>query len=218
MNRELKIASWNVRGLGDPHRALILKNWMCKGYDSIDVMCLQELQASESCILFQLQSIFPTGTSVIDSLDSGRVGSAVLLAPHLVILDQGSRGDGTFSWAKIETSKGPVHVGLIYAPAERAKRISLWTWLREFVQSEDNWLIGGDLNMMEFLKDSAGTSALLHGAEARSWARAQDQLDLLDLYLILSQRRGSWYTQQAMCGERLDRARSDRFYCNNRGE
>jgi hypothetical protein len=72
--------------------------------------------------------------------------------------------------------------------------------------------------VVEFSEDSAGVSAILHGAKAQQWARAQDKLDLLDFYLCASWQRGPRWTRQAMPGEPLDRARLDCVYGNNRCE
>jgi hypothetical protein len=70
---------------------------------------------------------------------------------------------------------------------------------------------GGDLNMVEFYEDSSGVAVVIHGAEARKWARFQDDFDLLDIYLCASKRRSSWLTKPAIIGEHFDRARLDLF-------
>jgi hypothetical protein len=58
-------------------------------------MCFQELQANLYIVQLHLQSMQPEGQVVIDSTETGRVGSAIVTAPHVTILDQGSHGDGT---------------------------------------------------------------------------------------------------------------------------
>jgi hypothetical protein len=100
MIRTLKVGSWNVRGLVNPHRALIDKHWLHRCYNLLEIFCLQERQASMNSVSFHLQSIFPNGKSKIDSLDSGLVGSALLVAPHVVVLNQRSKGDGSLAWVK----------------------------------------------------------------------------------------------------------------------
>ena len=37
---KLKLLSWNVRGLNDPKKREILRNWLCNW--KVDVVCLQE--------------------------------------------------------------------------------------------------------------------------------------------------------------------------------
>jgi hypothetical protein len=81
-------------------------------------MCIQELQASANCISFHLQLIFTSSSYELDLSESGRVGYAVVVAPHIEVLDKGRRGDGTFSWVKISTVTGPVYISSIYAPSE----------------------------------------------------------------------------------------------------
>lgn len=183
-----------MRGFGNPHRALIVKKWLRTCYDTLDILCLQELQAYETKVSIHLQTVFLNGTVVQDSSESNRVGAAIVLAPHIVVLDQGSKGDGSFAWAKIDTPKGPVHVGSVYAPVERSRRLGLWNWMRDFFRPDDNWVLGGDWNMVEFHEDSSGTSSVIHGAEGRQWCSVQDKFDLLDLYLVASQRQGTWFS------------------------
>jgi hypothetical protein len=66
--------------------------------------------------------------------------------------------------------------------------------------------------------DSLSPSPLLHGAEARQWAKITDQLDLMDLYFTAAVRTGPRYTRQAVRGGVLQQARVDRIHVNNRGE
>jgi exonuclease III len=95
MTEKLRVSSWNIRGFGDPHRIRVVKSWLSGLNPKVDVLCLQELQASEGMVKLQLQSFWPSGFSKIDCLPNGRVGCALLVAPHLKVLDSGSRGDGT---------------------------------------------------------------------------------------------------------------------------
>jgi exonuclease III len=217
MKDDLKVAAWNVRRLRDPHRALIVKRWLKKFYPTLDILCLQEVQAVETTVTFHLQSVMPQGKVFVDSIESGRVGAAIVASPQLQILDHGIKGDGTFVCFKVDTVKGPVFVASIYAPVDRYKMLQLWSWLSNFMYPEDNWLIQGDWNMVEFYEDSAGTTCFAHGAEARRWAQVLDKFDLIDLYFCASRRRGPWCTRQAWSGSRYDRSRLDRFYSSNSG-
>jgi exonuclease III len=193
MNSELNVATWNVWGLGDPHRALILQNWMRRFYPATEVICLQELQANPSTVNFHLQSLLPGGTVQLDVTPEGRTGCAIVVAPHLTVLAQGSKGDGTFAWVKVQTEQGTLNIGSVYAPAERGRRLAYWRWLCQ-LSVEDNWLLAGDFSMAEFQDDSLGVSTVLHGTEARLWHRVVDNLDLLDLYLCASYRHGPIFT------------------------
>lgn len=106
---------------------------------------------------FQLKTLFLDSTFEVDYSAVGRAGAAVVVFPHLKVLDQGSRGDGTFAWATIETKTGPVSIGSIYAPNKRALCIELWEWLLNFTHTS-NWLLLGDWNIVEFHDDSVGHS------------------------------------------------------------
>jgi hypothetical protein len=108
----------------------------------------------------------------------------------------------------IQTSKGPLKIGYIYAPAERGRRCRFWQWLNSLLL-EDNWVFAGDFNMLEFHDDSLGRSSVLHGSEERAWKCIVDDLDLLDLYICASERKGPLFTRQAISGMQVDGARLD---------
>jgi hypothetical protein len=101
MNDTLKMTSWNVRDLGNPHRAQLVQNWRPKFADDLDtcldIMALQELQANVSTVKFQLGTIIPTGKFLVDCTPKGKVRSTIIVKPGLVILDQGVKGDGTLT-------------------------------------------------------------------------------------------------------------------------
>jgi hypothetical protein len=50
--------------------------------------------------------------------------------------------------------------------------------------------------MLEFFDDFLGRSSVLHGTEERIWKHIVDDLDLIDLYLCASRRRGPLFTRQ----------------------
>jgi hypothetical protein len=120
----------------------------------------------------------------------------------------------TFAWVNIQTITGPIHIGSVYAPAERGRRVRFWRWLHSQTL-EGNWVFAGDFNMLEFYDDSIGGSSVIQGAEERSWKHIVDDLDLVDFYLCASRRRGPLYTRQVCCGQRTDAARLDHIYSSN---
>jgi exonuclease III len=214
---ELMIGAWNVRGFGNPHRAQIARNWVRRSYPKLQILCPQELQANEVVVKLHLQNLFPNSTIQMDCTQEGRVGSSIVVQSGIQVTAQGKKGDGTFSWVEITTLKGVLKIGSIYASAQRAKRISYWKWIPNFVK-EDNWMLLGDYNMVEFPDDAIGPTTVIHGAEGRSWHQLVDQSDLLDLYLCASQRKGPLYMRQAKSGSRQDSSRLDCCYGSNRGE
>jgi hypothetical protein len=50
------------------------------------------------------------------------------------------------------------------------------------------------------------------------WRHVVDKLDLLDLYLCASHKRGPLFTSQVQSGARRDAAKLDRVYSSNRGD
>jgi hypothetical protein len=162
-------------------------------------------------------NIFPNAKVIVDVSPEGRTGSAIVVAPNIQVLDQGCKGDGTFAWVRIQTITGPLNIGSIYAPAEQGRRMRFWRWLHSQAL-EENWVLTGDFNMLEFYDDSLGRSSVIQGAEERIWKLMVDELDLVDLYLCAAKRRGPLFTRQATCGQRTDAARLDCMYCSNRAE
>jgi hypothetical protein len=113
MNSHLNISSWNVWGLGDPNQATVIKNWACRFYHNLDNMCFQEWQAQSTLAKLNLQALAHDSPVFLDSHEeSDRVGSAIIAASHVKVLDHGSKGDGTFSWIKVESSREPIYIGL----------------------------------------------------------------------------------------------------------
>jgi exonuclease III len=93
----LQIASWNVRGLGNPHRNLTVQDWRRRLHPGLDIFALQELQANAATVEFQLCTIIPDGDIVIDCTPEGRVGSALLVKQGIQVVVKGQKGDGTFT-------------------------------------------------------------------------------------------------------------------------
>lgn len=172
--------------------------------------------AQEDKVQFQLLTLFQDCTFEVDYSAEGRAGAAVVIMPHLKVLDKGSKGDGTFAWCTIETSVGPVSVGSVYAPNKRASDIALWEWLSNFTHTR-SWLLMGDWNMVELHDDEVGPTAPLHGTEERKWKDLVDHLDLIDVYLTAVRRKGLVFTCQAICCARFDQSRLDRILSRNRG-
>ncbi|KAL3677066.1 hypothetical protein R1sor_027014 [Riccia sorocarpa] len=78
--------------------------------------------------------------------------------------------------------------------------------------------MAGDFNMVELYEDSKGKSALVSGAEARSWKYVAESKGLVDAYLCAVTTTGGFFTRQAFCGLRYDRARLNRIYVSEGAE
>ncbi|KAL3700161.1 hypothetical protein R1sor_018183 [Riccia sorocarpa] len=72
--------------------------------------------------------------------------------------------------------------------------------------------------MVELHEDTRGKSALIAGAEDRSWRQLSNDKGLVDSYLCAVETTGGSYTRQAFCGRRFDRARLDRCYISEGAE
>jgi hypothetical protein len=108
-------------------------------------MCFQELQAHSALVKLNLQSLAHDGQVFTDSnADSDRVGSTIVAAPHVKVLDHGSKGEGAFVWIKVESLRGPIFVGYVYAPANRGQQTLYWQWLTDFLHT-GNWFLAGIL-------------------------------------------------------------------------
>ncbi|KAL3701989.1 hypothetical protein R1sor_020011 [Riccia sorocarpa] len=83
---------------------------------------------------------------------------------------------------------------------------------------EGQWILLGDLNMVEATRDSMGPSPVLRGRELRSWTLCRNQGDLIDGWKVALESLGPWFTRQAVHGTRIDQSRIDRLYISNRGD
>ncbi|KAL3675613.1 hypothetical protein R1sor_025561 [Riccia sorocarpa] len=121
------------------------------------------------------------------------------------------------AWANIHTATGTVKVASIHAPNIREERTTYWEWWDRQIDGED-CIVVGDFNNVELPDDSRGKSALIRGAEERSWKRFTYRADLVDAYLAAAKTTGGTFMRMAFCGQRYDQARLDRFYLSNGGE
>ncbi|KAL3694784.1 hypothetical protein R1sor_008435 [Riccia sorocarpa] len=124
---------------------------------------------------------------------------------------------GNAVWAEVDTPTGPVKIISLHAPNTKEERTILWTRIEDLIGG-GTWILAGDFNMVETQDDSRGKSAMAAGAEARSWNQLAQRKGLVDAYLCAVSKIGGLYTRQAFCGNRLDRARLDRFYLSENAE
>ncbi|KAL3700944.1 hypothetical protein R1sor_018966 [Riccia sorocarpa] len=87
---------------------------------------------------------------------------------------------------------------------------------RRFIR-EGNWIICGDFNQVDRVRDSIGPSPRIRGAEERVWNHILQKRDLSDCYFEAASRSGPRFTRQARSGRRLDRSRLDRVYITDGG-
>ncbi|KAL3693786.1 hypothetical protein R1sor_007437 [Riccia sorocarpa] len=87
----------------------------------------------------------------------------------------------------------------------------------EFIE-EGNWIVCGDFNQVDRVRDSVGPSPRIHGSEERIWSRLVMSKALADCYFEAATRSGPRFTKQAKAGRRLDRSRLDRVYLTDGGK
>ncbi|KAL3681274.1 hypothetical protein R1sor_024230 [Riccia sorocarpa] len=215
---KMEIVSWNTRGLGSDIRRRIVRKFLTKNYKNVDIIALQELKITHKKKLERnLRALLPEGRIIIDYTNSGRGGCALLVNARLRVLETGTSGFGGAAWANIHTATGTVKVASIHAPNIREERTTYWDWWDRQLDGED-CIVVGDFNNVELPDDSRGKSALIRGAEERSWKRFTYRADLVDAYLAAAKTTGGTFTRMAFCGQRYDQARLDRFYLSNGGE
>lgn len=126
MIEQIKISSWNIWGLNDPNRSRVIRSWLDRNHQDIDLLCLQELKLKEADTV----QIMPNTTTFIDYNELGRAGAVVLVAKHIKITECGCKGDGLFYWVTIETENGPLSIGSVYGSSrDPRRRQDLWKWM-----------------------------------------------------------------------------------------
>ncbi|KAL3681464.1 hypothetical protein R1sor_024420 [Riccia sorocarpa] len=162
-------------------------------------------------------SILPGASVIEDRKEDGTIDTVLLLDRKLNIIDRGCSGRGYAVWATFNTAVGIVGVIGVHSPRLRLEKEWLWGWVQQLVM-EGQWLLIGDMNMVEYSRDTIGPSPILKGRELRKWTLCANAGDLSDIWLEAVQTRGPWFTRQAMHGNRLDQARLDRCYITKRGD
>jgi exonuclease III len=112
---ELSIFSWNVRGLSDPSRKIILKNWLNTISKPIDISLLQELKADEYRLNISLSYILPTYNLIVAYPNEGCGGTAIFIHPRFKIVNSGAITRGLV-WETIELGQDLIHITSVYAP------------------------------------------------------------------------------------------------------
>lgn len=116
INYLLKVTLWNVRGLGDSFRGRTVCQWISHFHRDLDVIALQELKANKYNIDFQFSTLFLGNNFIVDYVEEGCARATMIVLSNLIVLDQGTKGDGCLAWCIVDTSVGPVSIGSVYVP------------------------------------------------------------------------------------------------------
>ncbi|KAL0011411.1 hypothetical protein SO802_006519 [Lithocarpus litseifolius] len=199
----LKILSWNVRGLNDFRKRLVVKNflrqWKC------DVVCLQEtkLTGMDRQMVGSLWSC-----PFVDwvALDAVQTAGGVLMMWDRRVLERVEILVGSFSvsvqWQGVEDGFIWACSG-VYGPNDNLSRGLMWDELAGVQQYwTAPWCCIGDFNVVRFPSERSGTSRLSPAME--QFSEFIEDLNLIDL--PLEGGRFTWSSgsdQQSM--SRIDR-------------
>ncbi|GBG70457.1 hypothetical protein CBR_g6585 [Chara braunii] len=145
---DLKVSTWNVRGLGDTadrQKKPRLKTWLHD--QKVHFLLLQETKLNEDKI--QQARDWWKGPQFWAPADDTRGGCAILIHRGLdmEILDHHLDIWGRWIWVQLRLGTEVWTFMTVYAPAERAKRRSFLEELPAIIPRTENLLLVGDFNV-----------------------------------------------------------------------
>ncbi|KAL3677867.1 hypothetical protein R1sor_020823 [Riccia sorocarpa] len=131
-------------GLGHPDKLTAVKHWLASKGRDLQLIAFQELKAGEQTLEFNIKTLIPGATCIVDYTSSDRGGAALVIHPSVKVESSGVRGDGTFAWARVAGG--------------RRKRVKRFSYLKMDVESlkcptrgakarrawEDGWKLSPD--------------------------------------------------------------------------
>lgn len=172
----MKIISWNIRGLNNPHKHDILKNMIRD--NRIDILVIQETKMLK--VKVEGLPIFRVGKIIGNDSKGASGGMAIFWINRWIQGDLISQNINMMIVRFTNSKDGFIWVLTnVYAPNSKWGRKALWEEIsnqRKLFDNE-NWIVMGDFNTP--LK------------EAKKWGGIQtnldNRLDLMDFMLTLSQ-------------------------------
>ena len=179
---KLKLVSWNVRGLNDPRKRGILKNWLRKW--KVDVVCLQETKLDKVDWRI-IQSIWGNRFADWVSLDAVNTAGGVLLLWDKRVLELADSIVGKFSvsclWKGLLDGFDWVGSGL-YGPTRDEIRPEFWNEMKGIRQRwAQPWCVFGDFNVVRYPNERLGCSRLT--ANMIDFSDCIEDMNLVDLPL-----------------------------------
>ncbi|KAL3690555.1 hypothetical protein R1sor_016864 [Riccia sorocarpa] len=215
--QKIFFCSWNLNGTAGELRGRTIHNRIRSKYKQVEIFAFQELKTKEFELENTLKLIAEGGQVVVDYRSDGWSGAALVLKPSIKIISRGVKGDGQAAWATFQTQKGTAGVMSLYAPQSPAARSELWHWIQRLA-GEGNWVIGGDLNMVEWGEDTNCISPILSGDECYAWMDLQQDTNLVECYKGAARRSGPRFTRVQVKGNRVEMSRLDRWHLTNNGD
>ncbi|KAL3686617.1 hypothetical protein R1sor_009191 [Riccia sorocarpa] len=203
--QQIKLVSWNVRGITNPDKARAVKRWLKRRLGEADVVALQGLKSNSWCSNRWLRSIKKKGTVIMDKPVGSKGGTALVLQEKIQVIASGVSGFGRLAWAK--TKIGELEVGLVslHAPNKRRQRVAFWAQVKEIIK-EGSWVVFGDFNQVEVAEDSRGRSAILRDepTETRRWESyfKMDAFELKDEEVMRRVQEAWWGEQEIVRDDR----------------
>ncbi|KAL3679376.1 hypothetical protein R1sor_022332 [Riccia sorocarpa] len=160
--------------------------------------------------------MLPEASTYMAKSSLGKERVVLILKSTFPVLEWRTCTRGHAVWIKLQVDDKIIGIVNLHAPNKRRPRIETWRWLSGLIH-EGNWIVCGDFNQVDRVRDSVGPSPRIHGREERVWSNILLNKDLSDCYIEASTRSGPRFTRQARSGRRLDRSRLDRVYISDRG-
>ncbi|KAL3678442.1 hypothetical protein R1sor_021398 [Riccia sorocarpa] len=135
-----------------------------------------------------LESVMPGATKICDYKEEGTVDSVLLIDKSLQVLRTGTTGLGYAAWMVVNTEIGHIGIIAIHAPTKKRLRPDVWTWIQGIMDA-GQWILLGDLNMVENRNDSIGPSPVLRDREMWKWNMCSNKVDLVLAHSSTSKRR-----------------------------
>jgi exonuclease III len=154
---KLKLLTWNVRGLNDPKKRVVLKNWLRTW--KVDVICLQETKLDKVDGRL-IHSIWGNRFAGWEVLNADNTAGGVLLLWDKRVVERIDSIVGRFSvscqWKSLVDGFEWVGTG-VYGPNRDDSRSELWAELSEIRhQWSQPWCIFGDFNVVRFPSERRG--------------------------------------------------------------
>lgn len=215
----------NVQGLNDPLKLDIVRQYYRSLFASIEVLCLQEHHLRGERLLALQSSFWPQAQfygvdaepgfgNTPQEVGAGTGGVCMWVSPrvaHLVTASRQSQ-DGRGQWIRMGgLAGGDVSILNVYASTSVRERSFLWEELREELPKDCCWIICGDWNFVEHIRDKSNLNGrVITTGESRVFSLLKDALNVGENFRSSNGVRFTWDNRRVGAARSL--ARLDRFY------
>ena len=175
-----KILNWNVRGLGDQSKCMVIKNTVLDL--NCDILCFQETKWCDHSI-FRVRQVCPSKFNAYITLDAEGSRGGILLAwstPYKLI----NSHVGTYT-VSITLQRGEFYFMLtgVYGPQNDRDKINFLAELKDLrLMNELPWLLMGDFNLFRSATDT--TSGSINLGTMLEFNNTIQFLELMDIPLV----------------------------------